>query len=149
MIVLIFVFPVLIFIFFWKFLSVDGVLKPKKFCPHWGLNSWPRAQDSDVLSLVLYHSAIQAPCCKYLNLNDWGLQMTNTNCPINNSINCRTFHIMSRHNNNNNSDNSNQVTIRPSKCIKFQSGTPVLPSPLHPMYFVLSKPWPLEDVLLP
>ena len=61
MIVLIFVFPVLIFIFFWKFTSVDGVLKPKKFCPHLGLNSRPRAQHSDVQSQELYHSAIQAP----------------------------------------------------------------------------------------
>ena len=56
-----FVFSVLIIIFFWKCLSVDGVLKLKKFCPYWGLNSLPRVQLSDGLNRVLYHSAIQAP----------------------------------------------------------------------------------------
>ena len=49
------------FILFWKLLSVDVVLELKKFCPHWGLNLWPRVQHSNVLSWVLYHSAIQAP----------------------------------------------------------------------------------------
>ena len=49
------------FFFFWKFLSVDVVLELKKFCPHWGSNSQPRGQHYDVLSWVLYHSAIQAP----------------------------------------------------------------------------------------
>ena len=39
MIFLIIVFPVLIFILFWKFLSVDVVLKPKKFYPRQGSNS--------------------------------------------------------------------------------------------------------------
>ena len=38
------------FILFWKFLSVDGVLEPKRFCPHWGSNSRPRVQHSNVLS---------------------------------------------------------------------------------------------------
>ena len=66
MIVLIFVFPVLIFIFFWKFTSVDGVLKPKKFCPPLGLNSRPRAQHSDVQSQELYHSAILAPLINHV-----------------------------------------------------------------------------------
>ena len=49
------------FIIFWKFFSIDVELKLKKYCPHWGSNSQPSVQHSNVQSLVLYHSAIQAP----------------------------------------------------------------------------------------
>ena len=35
------------FILFWKFLSVDVVLEPKKFCSLWGLNSQHRVQCSE------------------------------------------------------------------------------------------------------